>query len=358
MNAAKSSRSSGEVKEIKSSSSAFTVETEDYHTVGEPFRIVTNPPVAIPGKTVKDKREAALSTPEIDNIRKLMCLEPRGHADMYGGLIVPPDDEDAHFGVLFWDRHGFSTACGHGTIALGTWAVNSGLVEMDPSGITDVVIDVPSGRVTASVHTDKDGRVEEVDFVNVPSRFVGDNVILKTSECACKATLGWGGALYVGIEAKQFGLTVTPKNLTKLIELSQEIKVALKNDSRTEHPSDSRLSGVYGVIFFEDFGTLPTGELHQRNVTIFADGQVDRSPCGSGSSSRMAVLNATGKLNDSQVFLHDSIIGSRFEGRILKKTTEYNQPAIIPKITGNAYKIGHATFEVDSNDPITPGFLL
>src|SRR4029453_3293583 len=144
------------------------VSTIDYHTGGEPFRIVPDPPVAIEGATVAERRVRAAADPDVDGLRRLLCYEPRGHADMYGGFIVPPDDDGAHLGVLFWHKDGFSTACGHGTIALGVWAVETGRVVAPVTGSVDVVIDVPSGRVTARVHREE-ARVVAVDFVNMPS---------------------------------------------------------------------------------------------------------------------------------------------------------------------------------------------
>ena len=143
------------------------IETIDYHTAGEPFRIVVAGVPGIPGDTVLERREAA-GAPEIDAVRRLLCHEPRGHADMYGCFLVPPDGPGAHLGVLFWHKDGYSTACGHGTIALGVYAVDSGLVKADPDGETDVVVDVPSGRVTARVRCVA-GRIEAVTFRNVPS---------------------------------------------------------------------------------------------------------------------------------------------------------------------------------------------
>ena len=144
------------------------VRTVDYHTGGEPFRVVPAPPVPIPGATVAEKRMVAMSDPAIGDLRRLLCFEPRGHADMYGGFVTPPDDDGAAFGVLFWHKDGFSTACGHGTIALGRWAVDTGVVVTDATGTTDVRIDVPSGRVTSRVHTEQ-GQVTSVDFLNVAS---------------------------------------------------------------------------------------------------------------------------------------------------------------------------------------------
>jgi len=151
-------------------------ETIDYHTGGEPFRIVTSLPFELEGTDVPAKRISAMRSSAVERVRQILCFEPRGHADMYGGFVIEPDDEGAHFGVLFWHKDGFSTACGHGTIALGTWAIESGLVAPDPSGTTDVVIDVPSGRVTARVHTNGGGEVTGVDFINVASYVLAKDV--------------------------------------------------------------------------------------------------------------------------------------------------------------------------------------
>ena len=168
------------------------IATTDYHTGGEPFRIVADSPLAIPGATVAERRARAIGDPDVQALRAVLCSEPRGHADMYGGLVVPPDDEGAHLGVLFWHKDGFSTACGHGTIALGVWAVDTGRVEAPETGSADVVIDVPSGRVTARVHRE-DGRVVGVDFVNVPSWVVARDVPVSTSRGAVTVTVAYGG---------------------------------------------------------------------------------------------------------------------------------------------------------------------
>ena len=334
------------------------VATVDYHTAGEPFRIVPNPPVSIPGASVAERRANAILSPEVDGLRQVLCFEPRGHADMYGGFITPPDDDGAHFGVLFWHKDGFSTACGHGTIALGAWAVESGRVAVDPAGVTEVVIDVPSGRVTAQVHTAADGRVEFVDFVNVPSALIALDVKVTTGRGPAYVDLGWGGAFYACLDAASVGLTVTPADLPALIAVGRDIKAALAGDPRVDHPTDQRLSGVYGTIIFDDLGTLPTGEKHQRNVTIFADGQVDRSPCGSGTAARVAVLTAGGDLAAGQTLVHDSIVGSRFRASVRSHGTEHGRPAVIPVVTGVAYRVGTSTFTIDPHDPLVPGFVL
>ncbi len=336
----------------------ITVETIDYHTGGEPFRIVSRPPVPIPGDSVADRRAHAIVDPDVDGLRRLLCFEPRGHADMYGGFITPPDDDGAHVGVLFWHKDGFSTACGHGTIALGAWAVETGVVTADPSGVTDVVVDVPSGRVTARVHTGADGRVGAIDFVNVPSRLVATDVDVSVDGGDFRIDLAWGGALYACLDAAQLGVTVAPEHVTELIAVGRAVKASLAGDPRTSHPADPRLSGVYGTIIYDDLGTLPTGELHQRNVTIFADGQVDRSPCGSGTAARVAALHATGRLADDQSLVHDSIVGSRFVASIRAHTSEHGCAAVVPVVTGTAHRVGTSSFQVDPRDPLVPGFVL
>ncbi len=205
------------------------IRTVDYHTAGEPFRIVAKPPVEIVGDTVANRRVSAMASAEVDGLRKLLCFEPRGHADMYGCFITPPDDDGADFGVLFWHKDGFSTACGHGTIALGVWAIESGKVAIDPSGVTDVVIDVPSGRVTASVHT-KGAVIESVDFVNVASYHMHSDVSVDTSLGALTVDVSFGGAIYAQLDVAQIGLSVTPERYGEIIAIGREIKWAL-NDS-------------------------------------------------------------------------------------------------------------------------------
>src|SRR5262245_10355441 len=176
----------------------------DYHTGGEPFRIVEDPPVPIPGSTVAERRASAIEDDDVQGLRAVLCSEPRGHADMYGGFLVPPDDDGAHLGVLFWHKDGFSTACGHGTIALGAWAVDTGVVQAPRDGSADVVIDVPSGRVTARVHRDR-GRTVAVDFVNVPSYVLVPGIPLATSRAEVAVTVAYGGATSTNLDAAHPG---------------------------------------------------------------------------------------------------------------------------------------------------------
>jgi proline racemase len=334
----------------------LAVDTVDYHTGGEPFRIVAESPVPIPGDCVADRRARAIADPAVDGLRRLLCFEPRGHADMYGCFITPPDDAGADFGVLFWHKDGFSTACGHGTIALGVWAVDSGRVVPDPGGITDVTIDVPSGRVVARVHT-LAGQVTGVDFVNVPSYALAAGIETQTSRGASASASGTeapstptcGLLMWPGVE---------PGNVNELIAVGREVKGALNETRYAQHPRDPRLNGIYGTILFDELGVTRDGDLHQRNVTIFADGQLDRSPCGSGSASRVAVLAASGALKPGKNLVHDSIVGSRFVCTVAEQTTVDGFEAVIPAVTGMAYRYGSSQFTVDPRDPLVPGFVL
>ncbi|GAA2373234.1 proline racemase family protein [Nonomuraea africana] len=318
------------------------IQTIDYHTGGEPFRVVVGGAPGIEGASVLERRSTAAGSEEIDRVRRLLCHEPRGHADMYGCFLVPPDDPGAHLGVLFWHKDGYSTACGHGTIALGVHAVREGLVEADPDGVTDVVIDVPSGRVTAKVLM-KGGEIVSVTFRNVPSYVIARSVPAGGTE----VDVSYGGAIYASLPAAALGLSVRPEHLTALIEHGRRIKAGLAGHPVARHPSDERLSGIYGVIFYDALGPA-----HQRNVTVFADGEVDRSPCGSGTAARLALLAE--ELPAGFTLTHDSIVGSSFRAWVAETTPE----GVIPEIEGMAYRTGRHSFELDPRDPIGTGFTL
>jgi proline racemase len=335
---------------------ASRIETVDYHTGGEPFRIVAEPPVPIPGATVGERRARAIEDADVQELRAVLCSEPRGHADMYGGFVVPPDDAGAHLGVLFWHKDGFSTACGHGTIALGVWAVDTGRVAAPESGSVDVVIDVPSGRVTARVHREG-GRTVAVDFVNVPSWVIARDVPVTTSRGEVAVTVAYGGAIYATLPAAQPGLSVAPEHLGALIAVGREIKWALNDSAHAVHPDDPRLTGIYGTIWFDELGDVE-GQVHQRNVAVFADGEVDRSPCGSGTCARLAVLHADGRLPAGTVLRHDSIVGSTFTGTVLDTVDVAGRRAVLPQVTGMAYRTGEHVFAIDPHDPLVPGFVL
>lgn len=332
------------------------VTVTDYHTAGEPFRIVTQGVPALPGASVLERREYAQTSEDAESVRRLLVHEPRGHADMYGCFVVPPDDADADFGVLFWHKDGYSTACGHGTIALATWALETGRVARMGDGDVDVVIDVPSGRVTARA-TCSNGRVDKVAFRNVPAYVVATGVEIATSRGTITVDISYGGAFYVSVSASSVGLAVTPEHYHELIAIGREVKWLLNDSPWASHPSDPRLNGIYGTILFDDLGQ-PGQEPRQANVTVFADGEVDRSPCGSGTSARIALLVAQGRLQIGQSLHHTSIIGTEFVGRVVERVDYAGRPAVITEVEGAAYRTGTATFTLDPRDPIGPGFVL
>jgi proline racemase len=316
----------------------------DYHTGGEPFRIVAGglPPLA--GATVAQRRELAPQSGELELMRRMLCHEPRGHADMYGGFIVEPDDAGADLGVLFWHKDGYSTACGHGTIALGAWAVESGRVTAPRDGTVDVTIDVPSGRVVASVRL-REGTVENVAFRNVPA-FV---IARAATAAGVEVDVACGGAIYAFVPAASFGLRVGAEDLNALIEAGRAVKRALAGSDVARHPTDERLSGIYGTVLYE-----PVGARHWRNVTIFADGEVDRSPTGSATSARTALLHADGEIGDGDSWRNDSIVASSFVARSLGAVPD----GLLTEVQGNAFRTGEHRFMLDPRDPLGAGFVL
>ena len=334
----------------------FDVEAIDYHTAGEPFRIVTSGVPDIPGAGVRDRREHARASPELDRIRRLLCHEPRGHADMYGCFLGPPDDTGADLGVLFWHRDGYSTACGHGTIALGAWAVECGRLPAPADGEVELVLDVPSGRVRARVRRER-GEVASVTFGNVPAYVLARSVPVPTTAGGLEVDLAWGGAIYACLPAAAAGLRPIPEDYARLVQTGREIRDALNRTDHAAHPEDSRLSGVYGTILYQDLGDTLEGP-HQRNVTVFADGQVDRSPCGSGSSARAALLADEGRLGAGQVLLHDSIVDTRFVVRMTESVTAAGRDAVATEVEGTAFRTGEHRFTLDGRDPLDRGFVL
>ncbi|MET8703269.1 proline racemase family protein [Kitasatospora sp. NPDC004723] len=340
------------------------VDTVDYHTAGEPFRIVVAGAPVIPGDSVAERRAIAIGAggtataprpSALDDIRQLLTREPRGHAGMYGGFLVPADDDEADFGVLFWHKDGYSTACGHGTIALGAWAVDSGLVAAPDYGVARVRIDVPSGRVTALVHRAA-GRTTGVTFRNVPAWVSELKLPVETSRGTVEVAVAHSGACYASVPAAALGLSVSLGQLPELTAIGREIRAALAGSPAVRHPVDPRLSGVYGVILYDE---LPAegGAPNQRNVTVFADGQIDRSPCGSGTSARLAILAAEGRLAPGEELRHESIVGTVFGGRVLAGGDPWGD-GVVTEVTGTAHRTGEHRFVLDPQDTLGAGFLL
>jgi len=320
-----------------------TVETVDYHTAGEPFRIVTGGVEPLPGATILEKRRAAAE--RLDDVRRLLVNEPRGHADMYGCFVTEPDDDGADLGVVFFHNAGYSTACGHGTIALVTWAIDEGLVA-GAGPESRVVVDVPSGRLETVARVEN-GRVGSVRFRNVPAFVHGRRLIAAGRE----VDVAFGGAFYASVEER-----VAPAEVPRLISLGREIKAALEREHEIVHPVEPELRDVYGVVFWQDEDDGPP--LVQRNVAVFADGEVDRSPCGSGTSARLALLHREGRLGVGDELRHLSVVDTEFRAWIVAETEMAGMSAVVTDVEGSAFRTGRHEFELDENDPLGTGFLL
>ncbi len=318
------------------------ITTVDYHTAGEPFRIVTGGTEGPRGATILGRRRDALE--RLDHVRRLLVYEPRGHADMYGCFVVEPNDDGADLGVVFFHNAGYSTACGHGTIALVTWALDEGVVARS-EGENHVVVDVPSGRLETWAQVEN-GRVRSVRFRNVPAFVWAEGVELG----AGSVDVAFGGAFYASVEER-----VEPGELPRLIELGRELKREIEAWQDVVHPLEPELRDVYGVIFWQDEGEHP---LTQRNVTIFADGEVDRSPCGSGTSARLALLDRSGRLPRGDELRHRSVVDTEFRARVVGEAEVAGIPAVVTEVEGSAFRTGEHVFTLDADDPLGDGFLL
>jgi proline racemase/trans-L-3-hydroxyproline dehydratase len=311
------------------------ITSTDYHTAGEPFRIVADGIPALEGRTVLDKRRWAAEN--LDQARRLLVNEPRGHADMYGCFVTEPEDGGADLGVVFFHNAGFSTACGHGTIALVTWALESGRLAAR-EGENVVVVDAPSGRLETRARV-RAGRVESVAFRNVPSFVLRRH----TNVAGCSVDVAFGGAFYA---LAQSALSV--ERLPELIRQGRRIKEELNEAGWVKHSLEPELNGVYGVIWTEG----------ERNVTVFADGEVDRSPCGSGTSARLALLDLTGELPRGETLRHSGIVDTVFLGRVVDDTEVGGIPAVVTEVEGSAHLTGRHEFILEPDDPLPTGFLL
>jgi trans-L-3-hydroxyproline dehydratase len=290
----------------------------------------------------------------LDHLRTALIWEPRGHADMYGCIVTPPVTPEADFGVLFIHNEGYSTGCGHGIIAITTVAVETGLLPMT-SPETQVKIDTPSGLVTAYARVGE-GRVQSVYFHNVPSFvLVLDEAVDVPGLGKVRYDIAYGGAFYAFVQAEAVGVRCSPEDFRALIEKGMAIKRAIMASRPIPHPFEEDLSFLYGTIFI---GAPQAGGAHSRNVCIFAEGEVDRSPTGTGVSARLAIHHARGEISLNEPITIESIIGTRFTGHVVQTTTFGPHPAIIPVVEGTAYITGRHEFLIDPNDPLRHGFFL
>ena len=325
------------------------IRTIDAHTAGEPLRVIVDGWPEIEGETILAKRRFARGHHE--HLRRALMLEPRGHADMYGCILTAPVTSDGDVGVLFLHNEGYSTMCGHGIIGLVKVGIEAGMIEAKP----EIRIDTPAGRVTASARMEA-GRVLSVSFLNVPSFLVErDRVIGVDGVGKLRVDVGYGGAYYAYVDAEEVGLELEPKHFASIVDLGMRIKRACTEEIPLRHPSgDTDLDFFYGTIFVQRLA----GKRHSRNCCVFAEGEVDRSPTGTGVSGRAAIHHARGELALGESIVIESLIGTPFEVRVAQEIDLEGQPAIVPEVTGEAHITGQHEFWIDPKDPLREGFLL
>jgi proline racemase len=331
-----------------------TIRTIDAHTAGEPLRLIVEGFPPVQGRTILEQR--AWVEEHCDHLRTALMLEPRGHADMYGALLTEPEHLESDAGVLFMHNQGYSTMCGHGVIAVVTLALEQGLIV--PRRANELVLDSPAGTIQAFAQVSQTAtrtRVTSVSFRNVPSFVVLAAVPVRLPSRTVPVDVAFGGAFYAIVDSEAAGIPIVPHRIDDLRRMGMAVKHELESKLTIAHPEEPRLHGIYGTIFT---GPASSPDADLRNVTIFADAEVDRSPCGTGTCAVMAVLSAMGLLAPEQTFTHESIIGTRFRGRVERETTVGGLPAIVPQLAGEAFMTGSHTFVIDGQDPLRHGFRL
>jgi trans-L-3-hydroxyproline dehydratase len=334
---------------------ALAITTLDAHAAGEPLRIIIDGLPPLEGSTILERRRYMREN--FDHVRRALMWEPRGHYNMYGCVLTPPVTPEAHLGVLFMHNEGYSTMCGHGVIALVTALIETGAVQ--PKGLqTPVSLDTPAGLVQAVAHLSGDERVERVTFQNVPSFvYARDLEIELPLHGRILVDIAFGGAFYAIAPAERIGLQVTPEQTAQLVAAGEAIKRAVNASLAIEHPTETDLSFLYGTILT---GPAEAPGRHSRNICVFANAEVDRSPTGTGVSARLALHQAKGELGPGETIVIESILGraSAFSGRVVGQTEVGRYPAVIPEVGGTAFITGRHQFIADPRDSVGQGFLL
>ncbi|MBX3577301.1 MAG: proline racemase family protein [Rhizobiaceae bacterium] len=323
------------------------------HTGGEPLRIVTGGYPPIPNGTILDKR--AWVRGNLDHLRRMLMFEPRGHYDMYGALLVEPDLPGADLAVLFMHNEGYSTMCGHAIVALGRYAIDQGLVPpVEP--LTTVNIEAPCGMVVASVEV-KEGRTGAVSFESVPSfLFARDRSLDVPGYGAIGFDVAYGGAFYALADCRQFGLEFGRDRARDFVDAATALTERVKVEVPLAHPDHADLAFLYGSIL-TDGGDGRNG-VATRNVCVFADAEVDRSPTGSGVTARLAAMHAKGEIAPGEERLFESIVGSRFTGSVARTVKAGAHDAIVARVGGRAHYSGRSEFWVEDGDALGQGFLV
>jgi proline racemase len=328
------------------------INTVESHTMGEPTRIVIGGVPKIPGKTMAEKME--YMEKNMDYLRTMLMLEPRGHNDMFGAIFTDPCIDEADIGVIFMDGGGYLNMCGHGSIGAATCAVEMGIVPIEEP-YTNVVLEAPAGIIKAKVKVEN-GKAKEVSIVNVAAFLYKKDVEVNVPEFG-KLTLdvSFGGSFFALVKASDVGIELIPKNAQKLNELGMKIVHAVNEQVEIQHPI---LKHIKTVDLCEFYGPAKSEDADVQNAVVFGQGQLDRSPCGTGTSAKLADLYARGELKVGEQIVNESIICTKFTGKILSKAKVGEFDAIIPEITGSAYITGFSQYLIDPDDPVKHGFIL
>lgn len=325
----------------------------DMHTGGEPLRIVTGGYPPLPKGTILEKR--AHVRDNLDHLRRLLMFEPRGHADMYGALLVEPDLPGADLAVLFMHNEGYSTMCGHAIVALGRYAVDAGLVE-PRTPVTRVNIECPCGLVAADVEL-RDGKAGAVSFESVPAfLFARDATVAVPGHGDVVFDIAYGGAFYALADCRRFGLEFGRDPVRAFVDAADALTAQVKAAIPVAHPDHDDLAYLYGSILTD--GADGAGGRPTRNICVFADRQVDRSPTGSGVTARIAAMHARGEIGEGETRLFESMVGSRFEGSVARKAKAGALDAVTVRVSGRAHYSGRAEFRLEEDDALGRGFLV
>jgi proline racemase len=323
----------------------------DSHTEGMPTRVVTGGVPVLPGATMLERK---LHFEEhLDDLRLLLMREPRGHSAMSGAILQPPTREDADWGVLFIEVSGCLPMCGHGTIGVATVLVECGMVEVtEPETI--VRLDTPAGLIVVRVAVEN-GRATSVTLRNVPAFLAArDRVVEVAGWGSVTYDMAYGGNFYALVDAASVGVVVDPEQADRLIACGADIMAAINAADRPVHPEDPRIAGCHHVVLYE-----PGADgADAKAATSIHPGWLDRSPCGTGTSARLAALHARGELGVGEAFVNESVIGTRFTGRIAEETSVAGRPAVVPEITGRAWITAMGQYLLDPEDPFPAGFRL
>jgi proline racemase len=329
------------------------ISTVEMHTGGEPLRIIISGFPDVIGDSILEKR--AYVRDNLDQYRRFLMFEPRGHKDMYGALLVKPKHPEADIGVLFMHNEGYSTMCGHAIIALGRYLVDQGIVLATPIE-TKVAIECPCGLVTAWVETSETGS-GAVRFETVPAFVLEKNTFVETPNFGpVELDIAYGGAFYAFVDAATVGLDVKSSRIIDLVTAATEISDAVKQQKIIAHPAEPELGYLYGTILTD--GQPSDGELPSANICVFAEGQVDRSPTGSGVTARMALAHVKQGAQVGDIHHFESITGAVFNASILAETIVGKHTAVTAEVSGRAHYSGTAEFSMEQDDMLAGGFLL